>query len=97
MSDTVARTQHEVTISIYETLLKKTYFAFQDGSGEIVLRSKSGDDLATNSSPSEKYTTTKPLKVEKAEEIQDQRRPYSSSSEGSETDVAGEVDHLHLR
>ena len=27
----------------------------------------------------------------------DQRRPYSSSSEGSETDVAGEVDHLHLR
>ena len=26
-----------------------------------------------------------------------QRRPYSSSSEGSETDVAGEVDHLHLR
>ena len=79
----------------------KTYFAFQDGSGEIVLRSKSGDDLAS--------TTPKPLcsprsgprtislKVEKAEEIQDQRRPYSSSSEGSETDVAGEVDHLHLR
>ena len=29
--------------------------------------------------------------------ISDQKRPYSSSSEGSETDVAGEVDHLHLR
>ena len=24
-------------------------------------------------------------------------RPHSSSSEASETDVAGEVDHLHLR
>ena len=30
-------------------------------------------------------------------EPDNQRRPYSSSSEGSETDVAGEVDHLHLR
>ena len=38
------------------------------------------------------------LKSEKnTAEPDHQRRPYSSSSEGSETDVAGEVDHLHLR
>ena len=41
---------------------------------------------------------TKHNKTEKnTAEPDHQRRPYSSSSEGSETDVAGEVDHLHLR
>ena len=64
-------------------------------------------DPPDDSNTDTKHNTTEQhsadgLKSEKksintADEPDNQRRPYSSSSEGSETDVAGEVDHLHLR